>query len=160
MNKVSTTCLRIDFQVREILPDGRDASEARYVTFGDQVNFGAIKEFFERCGIATDMMFQGGNSAVIMKRACQSINKIPMIKALREITGVGLKCAKDLIEQPIGCPIVAFKDSKDAENMMQVFVRQGVPITDIVIEPCNHEQTCLDWPNVPVYQRPQFNTSP
>jgi hypothetical protein len=135
--------LRIDFQVREILPDGQDPSDARYVTFGDEVDFGAVKEFFERCGIAADLMFHGRQTAKVIQLKVRTNRKIDVIKSVRALTGLGLKEAKDVVEdcdrlQSLGMRkgLVLFEDGRDADAAMQVFANNGI-FNDVEVVGCN-----------------------
>ena len=121
------TRIRIDFQVRETCSDGSvPETELRYVTFGDDMPTGRIRDFFERCGIATDMMFGGKRSAHVIRfdRPCN--NKILAIKLVREMTGIGLKEAKDVVEQPVGADLMVFENLEDADRAMAHIVGAGV----------------------------------
>lgn len=131
----TTSKLRIDFQVREVLADGA-VGEPRYVTFGDDVDMGAIKDFFERCGIACDLMFQGYKSPKLFSLDSSfsgSSQKIMMIKLVRELTGCGLKEAKDIVEAPPGTPIVVFKDGRDADAVMKRLQRDAYRLGEHIV---------------------------
>jgi len=122
-----TTHLRIDFQVREVCEDGSVPKESlRYVTFGDDVSPVDIKDFFERCGIATDLMFKGRSLPKVLTFNARPAQIIPAIKALRQMTGLGLKEAKDRCEAPPGTAVVYFVDGKDAEATIEHLRRDGV----------------------------------
>jgi len=128
--------LRIDFQVRELTAEA--GQEPRYVTFGDEVDMGRkVKDFFDRCGIAVDIMFQGYKTSKYIKQLAPTNQKIPLIKLVRSWTNVGLKHAKDLVELPMGRPMVLFKEGRDADAMVQICRNAGMP--DVVAEPVTDE---------------------
>lgn len=128
--------LRIDFQVREIV-DADSGLEPRYVTFGDEVDMGKIKDFFDRCGIATDIMFQGYKTSKYVKQLVPTSQKINLIKLVREWTKIGLKDAKDVVELPTGRPMVLFREGADADMVVQVC--RGMGMNDVVSESITEE---------------------
>jgi len=146
------THLRIDFQVREVCDDGSVEPEAlRYVTFGDNVETSSkIKDFFERCGIATDMMFTEKLVSRSIRLTKAPVNKIGAIKAVRQLTGLGLKESKDLVEAQNGAPLVLFDNDADARDGYSVFQLCGV--VEIVIEAMNLPAAIIA--NVPRYKKP------
>jgi hypothetical protein len=127
--------LRIDFQVREITAEA--GQEPRYVTFGDEVDMGKVREFFDRCGLGVDTMFQGYKTAKYIKQLVPAPNKINLIKLVREWTNLGLKDAKDVVELPTGRPMVLFREGADADAVVQICRRMGMP--DVVSEPISEE---------------------
>ena len=140
-NDRSTTHLRIDFTVREVL-GGEDQSSARYVTFGDDVNPAGIKDFFERCGISVDLLFQGVRKvkAVRFTSPCQrKIERmIDAIKVVRAFTGLGLKEAKDLVELPVGRPMIVCVDGNEADRLVAMF--KAVGINEVEAYACNSDE--------------------
>jgi hypothetical protein len=132
-NKVSSAHLRIDFTVREVL-EGEDQSSARYVTFGDDVDIESVKDFFERCGISVDLLFHGRRSGKVIKLSGPTHAAIQAIKAIRQLTGVGLKEAKDAFERArnSGSAMVAFPDGRYAEEGIQVFKASGFNECEVI----------------------------
>lgn len=128
--------LRIDFQVRELV-DPDSGLEPRYVTFGDEVDMGKIKDFFERCGLATDIMFLGYKTSKYIKQLVPTQQKINLIKLVREWTGLGLKDAKDVVELHAGLPMVLFKDGEEADKIVDLCRRMNM--MDVVSEPITEE---------------------
>lgn len=117
--------LRIDFQVRELLDDG-SPGDARYVTLGDDVDAFKVKDFFERTGLSVQAIFGTHQAATgfVVRRDLR--NKIETIKALRTLTGLGLKNAKDRVESPKGTVLLYTQDSAHADHCMQVFRDFGI----------------------------------
>lgn len=112
---MTTRVLRIDFQVREVElgDDGRALpakSDDRYITFGDNVMAPGIDDFFERCRLSARYLFHDLVGPVVLVFRVAPMNKIAAIKVVRELTGIGLKEAKDLVEAPLGTPLCVFKD--------------------------------------------------
>ena len=132
----TSTRFRIDFQVREILPEGSDPSLARYVTFGDEVNFYKVRDFFERCGLGVINLFQthasGNARGKVLKLMHSPRNKINIIKALRQMTDLGLKDAKHLVEGPLGTPLVVFANDEEVEAGLNVLRRYEAYDVDVI----------------------------
>lgn len=128
MTDKRSTHLRIDFQVREIPKEGTSI-DARFITFGDDVSMDDIRDFFDRCGYATDMIFNGTggrrHNAIKLKHTI-SAKKIDLIKLVRKWTNTSLRDAKDLVEQPAGSALVLCKDSKDADLCVSECKRLGI----------------------------------
>jgi len=127
-----STRFRIDFQVREVLPEGSDPSLARYVTFGDEVSLSRVRDFFDRCGLGVVSLFNGTSVAKVFKLAHTPRNKINVIKALREMTELGLKGAKDRVESPLGTPLVVFANDEEAELGLNVLRKYEVYDVDVI----------------------------
>lgn len=105
--------LRIDFQMRE-------AGTDRAISFGDDVDPMDVKGFLDRVGLGIVTLFVGSPcKAVRMVR--HPANKIAAIKALREMTGVGLKEAKDVVESPVGAYACRFRDGEWARQSFERF---------------------------------------
>jgi len=114
------THLRIDFIVREVSDDGQTPEDdLRYVRFGDDVPIAHVRDFFDRCGSAMGTMFRSTGGS-ILEFVNTGANKIAGIKVVREITGYGLKEAKDVVEAAPGTAIVKCQDpySLDFAAMM------------------------------------------
>jgi len=123
------TRLRIDFQVREVAlnPDDASPEDARYVTFGDFCDIHDIKDFFDRCGIACDTMFQGAQvPTALLIHGSTSGKTIDLIKLVRTLTGAGLKDAKDCVEQPFGSSLILFDNGKDAHHAFSLIKEAGI----------------------------------
>jgi hypothetical protein len=131
----TTGKLHIEFQVREILPDGMDQADARHITFGDDVQLGSIKDFFERCGIATDILFQGKRGSKVIRFATRPNHMIQAIKVLRGLTGLGLLEAKNLAELPPGAALVVFEDGHDAVHALAAF--HNAAVSEVYAEGAN-----------------------
>lgn len=152
---VTAKKFRIDFQVREVMNDDEDPTDARYVTFGDEVPLSKLKDFFERCGISVDLMFKGMKSASYLRLTnSDMVTKIQAIKALRSVTGISLKEAKDRIEMPAGTPLVFFSCSEDAEVTIQAFKMNGVDDLDFALEA--YDPSVIDLAGVPNYRDTRF----
>ena len=127
--------LRIDFQVRELTAEA--GQEPRYVTFGDEVDMGKVKDFFDRCGIAVDIMFQGYKASKYIKQLVPTSQKIGLIKLVREWTNLGLKDAKDVVELASGMPMILFRDGADADKCVEICRRMSM--MDVVAESITQE---------------------
>lgn len=129
MTDKRSTHLRIDFQVREI-PEEGSSINARFITFGDDISMDNIRDFFDRCGHATDTIFNGGGPArrnvIKLKHAHDIVKKVELIKLVRQWANLTLKEAKDLVEQPAGSALVLCKDSKDADLCVSECKRLGI----------------------------------
>lgn len=123
-----STHLRIDFQVREIPEEGTSIN-ARFITFGDDISMDNIRDFFDRCGYATDIIFNGGDqrgNVIKLKHAHDIVKKVELIKLVRQWANLTLKEAKDLVEQPAGSVLVLCKDGKDADLCISECKRLGI----------------------------------
>ena len=110
------TKLRIDFIVREVCEDGSvPEEELRYVKFGDECSMAYVRDFFDRAGNAMGLMFKPNGAHTLSFVSCGP-NKIAVIKVIRELTGLGLKEAKDLAEAPSGTPILIVNDNFDVQH--------------------------------------------
>lgn len=134
--------LRIKFQVQELLGPGEDPEQARYVTFGDDVELGRIKDFFERCGIATDLMFNGIRQAKVVGFTVTPNNKIEAIRHVRTLCQIGLKEAKDVVEKPLGHPAILCEDGRDADRVVERLFKAGFSVEA-------RECSVADYPPVP-----------
>lgn len=146
--------LRIDFRVKEILPEDRDPADARYVTFGDDVDPMLIKDFFARCGIACDIVLGSGSlePAFVRFTALPLAGKIPAIKVMRRLANLGLKEAKDRVELPVGTPLVFFRTLSDTRKGLDAFNAAGVYEVDALS--CALE--AMVSANVPEFDRVNF----
>lgn len=144
-SKVLPSRIRIDFQVREVSAAGEEIpdSDLRYVTFGDEVNLADIRDFFDRSGIAVNMMFNGNRGAKFICMEGTPANKIWMIKRVREVTGLGLREAKDLVEAPLRTPFGYFEDGRDCDAAVSflnedqtsgVVVARGANVQDLMLK--------------------------
>ncbi len=128
--------LRIRFVVEEIGEGG--VPTERHISFGDEVPHHQARDFFERCGLTVDQLFCrtiGGLRAIVLDGVPQ--NKIQCIKVVRELTGVGLKEAKDLVESTVaGVPrghIMACKHPMDVVTVTKRFNDQGISVRAVPI---------------------------
>ena len=138
--------IRVDFTVREILESG-DEGEPRGIVFGDDVSVHAIKDFFQRCGLATDMLFRGTTQPQVIRFSSNPANKINAIKVLRQLAVLSLREAKDIVEQPVGTPLISFDNPADAETCLRAFTNNGVKEVETA--------AVSDTKDVPKFQRVQ-----
>lgn len=143
MKTVSPTRIRIDFQVREILPIGQDETDARFVNMSEEVDVTKIKDFFERCGLGVDMLFNAPSMQTIgmIKIRYPSPNsKINAIILHRELCGTSLKEAKDAIDVAwmTGCAIMSAKQGDEVEFVLKRHAEIG--IKDVYVEYCTSAQ--------------------
>lgn len=124
----SNTRLRIDFVIREVSTDGTVPDEdLRFIRFGDDVELSDAKDFFSRCGDAVGLMFKSSTSQVL-RFIDVGPRKIDTIKVVREVTNLGLKESKDLVEAPPGTSIVVFEKKEDAEFYRKKFHDVGCKV--------------------------------
>jgi len=122
------THLRIDFVVREVCDDGSVAEDdLKFVRFGDDIDALSVRDFFERCGHAMGLMFRG-DGARTLAFVNTGMNKINVIKAVRELTHHGLKDAKDLVEAPLGTPILIVESEHDLKYALKVLTDAGAKV--------------------------------
>ena len=114
------THLRIDFVVREVCPDGSvPDDELKFIRFGDEMAITNAKDFFDRCGHAMALMFRVGSS--VLSFSLRPSNRIAAIKLVRELTGVGLKEAKDLVEADLGTPFLIVDEPMVIRRLVERF---------------------------------------
>lgn len=123
--------LHVEFSVRE--PDTQ-----RFVTFTGDISLTELREWFVRAGLGVEQLFgsRGGPRAIRLLGA--PTNKIQCIKLVRELTHIGLKEAKDLVE---GCyPGVApgtlmVCDHHDQANAVERrFLESGINVATEIID--------------------------
>jgi len=118
------THLRIDFIVQEVSDDGLTPDDdLRYIKFGDDVPIPHVRDFFDRCGNAMSTMFRQGDAVVCL--VSSGPNKIQLIKVVRELTGYGLKEAKDVVEAPSGTAVCITKDSYSLQHVLRAIGDTG-----------------------------------
>lgn len=109
LRRTPMTHVRVEFIIREVNPDGTPLAaeeEPRGLRLGETVHVAHLADLFERSSRAAGMLFvPQGRLALCLVRL--GPNKIQVIKVLRELTGVGLKEAKDMSEAPVGTPLFA-----------------------------------------------------
>ncbi len=107
---------RVDFVVREVCTDGSiPDDELRYVQMGDELRRVDIFDYFNRVRDAVQMLFPVLGPVVVLLDSVGP-NKIQVIKAIREITGLGLKETKEMVEAPLGTALLSFDDPRHAES--------------------------------------------
>ncbi len=117
MPQARNTRIQIDFVVREVCDDGTVPEEdLKYVRFGDEVAHSMVKDFFDRSGEAMGLMFKSTGSHVIAFTSTGP-NKISVIKVVRELTGYGLKEAKDVVEAPMGTAVIIVSCADDEREI-------------------------------------------
>ena len=110
------THFRVDFVVREVCTDGSvPEDELRFVQLGDEMHRADLFDYFNRVRDAVQMLFPRLVPVVLLLDSAGG-NKIQVIKVVREITGVGLKQAKDMVEAPVGTALMSFDDTRHAER--------------------------------------------
>ena len=121
------THFRIDFVVREVSTDGSiPDNELRFVQLGDEMHRADLFDYFNRVRDAVQMLFPRLGPVVVLFDSVGA-NKIQVIKAIREITGLGLKEAKDLVEA--APKTVKEQISKaDAEEMKKKLTEAGATV--------------------------------
>ena len=110
--------------IREVCDDGSvSEDDLRHIRFGDDVPVTGAKDFFDRCGQAVGLMFRQGAQVLILRTS--PINKIAAIKALRSLSDMGLKEAKDYVESPLGTPILLIENSEYVRTVLDVMKNDG-----------------------------------
>jgi len=119
---------RVDFVVREVCLDGSVADEElRYVQLGDDMHRGDVFDYFNRVRDAVMVLFPAVGPVVLcLDDAGQ--NKIALIKAVREVTRLGLKASKDLVEAPLGTALLAFDDPHRAAEAARRLEKEGAKV--------------------------------
>jgi len=120
------THLRIDFVIQEVADDDTPASELRHISFGDDVPIVHVRDFFQRCMDAMGLLFKTGNCVVCLVDA--GPNKIGLIKVIRELTGHGLKDAKDFVEGPTGTALFTTRDHYSLQHAIQQINATGAKV--------------------------------
>lgn len=127
IDSTNRTRLRIDFQVVEVgIDDNVSEKDFRYIKFGDFVDFCNIKDFFERCSIACEIAFANSFWPTAIKLMSVPVQKINLIKCMRQWTGLGLKETKDLVESRVGKTLVYFNNLKDAKDAITLAKVNGI----------------------------------
>lgn len=110
------THFRVDFVVREVCTDGSvPEEELRFVQLGDEMHRADLFDYFNRVRDAVQMLFPRLGPIVLVFDSTGG-NKIQVIKVVREVTGLGLKEAKDVVEAPLGTAVMSFDDPHQAER--------------------------------------------
>lgn len=111
--------LKISFTVQ-------DVDTQKFVTFNDEVVETRVKDFFERCGLAVDQLFglSRASSVIMLRQPCA--NKIWAIKVVKDLTGLGLKESKDLVESQ--GPLILCETSDEARAVIDKFTAQSVAV--------------------------------
>jgi hypothetical protein len=131
------TKVRIQFSVG-VVNDGKDAPvHERFITFGDDVAPNEIRSFFERCGLSVHNLFgQVAGNVALMFASPPTIqgNKIDSIKAVRELTGMGLKDSKDIVEGTYNGQVLPYltfgwcSDDGTADRIIEFFKQRGIDV--------------------------------
>lgn len=103
------------FVVREVTPEGQPLPDAEdegslYVRLGEVVSQAGLRDAFDRYRDAVCVTFNA-QGAQVVELVGVGTNKIALIKAIRQVTGLGLKEAKDLSESASGTAIVRVRGS-------------------------------------------------
>lgn len=120
--------VRVDFVVREICDDGSvPEDELRFIRMGDDVAPTHVSDFFTRVGNAINLIFPPiGDQQVYF--ADRGPNKINLIKLLRDLGSYGLNDARQLVDAPLGTPILIIRDSSDVSFVCQEFDAVGAKV--------------------------------
>lgn len=125
---VRNTHLRIDFVIREVCDDGTvGEDDLRFIRFGDDVPTHQAKDFFDRCGHAVGLMFKP-DGPYFIAFAGPPPNKINTIKVVRELTWLGLKEAKDIVEAPSGTQFLSVKNYDDLRHVVRLLEETGAKV--------------------------------
>jgi hypothetical protein len=125
---VRRTTFRIDFLIREVCDDGSVPEEdLRHIKFGEDLRQSQMFDAFNRYRDAVGLMFPN-QGPMVLAFASVGGNKIQVIKAMREITDLGLKEAKDLVEAPCGTAMMVFSDLTLAELAAKRFADAGAQV--------------------------------
>jgi hypothetical protein len=128
MAKERNTRVRIDFIVREVCDDGSvPDDDLKFIKFGDEVSHGLVKDFFDRSGHAMGLMFRSCGDQVL-SFVDVGANKIAAIKVVRELTNLGLKEAKDLVESAPGTPFLIVENHDDVRFALKAFEHTGAKV--------------------------------
>lgn len=149
-----TARLRIDFAVREILPDGHADDEVRFVKFSQEIDVSDIREFFENKGQAVGILFANlevGTQSISFKAAPRV--PIKAIMALRRLTGLSLKDAKDKVDDWNIGPALFVHNSNDLEACFEAFSLQGIPKDFFVVKKVSETEILAS--SIPQYMRPK-----
>jgi len=101
-------------------------NDLRYIRFGDDVPIPHVRDFFDRCGNAMGLMFRQGSTVLCL--VDHGPNKIALIKVVRELTGHGLKEAKDIVEAPSGTPVLVTEDSYSLQHALRMMSDAGAKV--------------------------------
>lgn len=125
---VRNTHFRVDFVVREVCTDGSlPEEELRFVQLGDDMHRGDLFDYFNRVRDAVQALFPQTGPVVLLFDHAGS-NKIQLIKAIREVTGLGLKEGKDMVECPLGTAVMSFDDPRHAEKIAKKLEEAGAKV--------------------------------
>jgi ribosomal protein L7/L12 len=90
--------------------------DGRWTTFGGDVPTRGIAEWFRFTGEALAKMWNTGTYTASVTIEIPGPNKINTIKEVRNVTGCGLKEAKDAVEMQYGGIVAVFEDCTAAER--------------------------------------------
>lgn len=145
-DQTRNTRIRIDFVVREVCDDGSvPEDELRFIRFGDDVPASYVKDFFDRTGNAMSLMFRPVGAHVV-RFVNVGPNKINTIKVVRELTGLGLKEAKDLVEAPSGTPILIVKEAIELPMVLRRFQECGCNVESRPYHRDDHDKRAAGLP--------------
>lgn len=95
------TKIRIKFNITVVTDGDVSADDERSITFSEDVEPSRIRDFFDRAALGVNTLFATAARAVAIYVDPSHLTgnlKIPIIKAIREVYGLGLKEAKDIVE--------------------------------------------------------------
>lgn len=145
-----TRKLKIAFQVQEVLPEGEDQEQARYITFGDEVLPSQVKDFFVRAGYSVATIFGASGPHVLrLNRGCRWTKKIQAIKEIRMLTGLGLREAKQAAEAHDGVFLVT-QDEGAAALLRERFAAFTSSPDHVIIEPVDLTTAMRQAPGTPI----------
>jgi ribosomal protein L7/L12 len=122
--------IRVDFVVREVAEDGSELppdEEPRGIRMSEVVPVAHLSDLFDRfCRASTLLMVPAGRQAVSLQAVGTA--KINVIKVIRELTGLGLKEAKEAVESPLGTPIMVAGSAEFARQAAEALIRAGASV--------------------------------
>lgn len=115
----------------EIQFSARDPKTECYVTFTQTVEKASLDEWFSRLQVAVSTVFKTGNGPIGIWLNLPCPNKIAAIKAVRSVTGMGLKEAKDVVEHATATQSVmlACYNVEDAKRVQRIFMNESVGVS-------------------------------
>jgi hypothetical protein len=127
-HRARVTSFRVDFIIRETCDDGSVADDdLRHIRFGEDLRHGQLFDAFNRYRDAIGLMFPP-SGPMVLALVNYGPNKIQVIKVIREITGLGLKEAKDLVEAPGDTALMSFVDTHAAELASRRLAEAGAQV--------------------------------